>query len=32
MSLYPDFKFTPFEEGIRETCEWFKANYESARK
>jgi len=32
MSLYPDFKFTPIEEGIREACQWFEANYEEARK
>jgi len=32
MSLYPDFKFTPIEEGIREACQWFEANYEHTRK
>jgi len=31
-SLYPEFKFTPIEEGLKEACEWFEANYESARK
>lgn len=28
----PDFKFTPFDEAIKETVEWFKANYTTARK
>lgn len=28
----PDFKFTPFDKAIKETCEWFAANYETARK
>lgn len=28
----PDFAFTPIREGIRETVEWFAANYDSARK
>jgi len=28
----PDFKFTPFEQAIKETVEWFKQNYEVARK
>lgn len=32
MSMYPDFKFTPMEQGLRETCLWFKANYDVARK
>lgn len=27
----PDFKFTPIEEAVRETCEWFTNNYETAR-
>ncbi|KNC81701.1 GDP-L-fucose synthase [Sphaeroforma arctica JP610] len=26
------FEFTPFEEAVKETCEWFKANYENARR
>jgi GDP-L-fucose synthase len=30
--LNPDFKFTPIEEGLKEACEWFEANYDSARK
>jgi len=28
----PDFAFTPIREGIRETVDWFAANYETARK
>ena len=32
MSLYPDFHFTPFEEGIQQACDWFVSNYDSARK
>ncbi|CAD5110828.1 DgyrCDS191 [Dimorphilus gyrociliatus] len=28
----PDFKFTPMKQAIKETCDWFVANYESARK
>jgi len=32
MSLYPDFKFTPFNEALKETVDWFVANYETARK
>lgn len=31
-SYLPDFKFTPFEEGIKETVKWFIDNYETARK
>ncbi len=31
MSLHPNFEFTPFEEAVAKTCEWFEANYESAR-
>merc|ERR1712047_186778 len=23
----PDFKFTPFDEAIKETCDWFSKNY-----
>ena len=30
--LYPDFTFTPLEEAIRSSCQWFVDNYESARK
>ena len=32
MKLHPNFKFTPFREGIKETVEWFNKNYETARK
>lgn len=28
----PDFKFTPIKKAVKETCEWFAANYDSARK
>lgn len=28
----PDFKFTPIEEGIKESCDWFLKNYDIARK
>ncbi|XP_050730471.1 GDP-L-fucose synthase-like isoform X2 [Eriocheir sinensis] len=28
----PDYKFTPIRQGIRETVEWFTANYDTARK
>jgi len=30
--LLPDFEYTPFEIGIKETVNWFKENYENARK
>jgi len=30
--LYPDFRFTPFAEGIAKTVKWFEDNYEIARK
>jgi GDP-L-fucose synthase len=30
--LLPDFEYTPFEQGIKETVNWFKENYEDARK
>ena len=30
--LLPDFEYTPFEQGIKETSNWFKENYEAARK
>eukprot|EP01035_Chromulina_nebulosa_P022949 gene22949-29730_t len=31
-SLYPDFKFTPIQEGLKEACNWFEENYDIARK
>jgi len=30
--LHPEFKFTPMDEGLRQTVEWFVANYDSVRK
>lgn len=31
LSLVPEFQFTPFENAVQETCDWFCANYASAR-
>jgi len=31
-ALYPDFAFTPMEEGIKAACDWFSENYDAARK
>ena len=31
-SYLPNFKFTPIEDGIKETVNWFIKNYENARK
>ncbi|XP_067086418.1 GDP-L-fucose synthase-like isoform X3 [Osmerus mordax] len=28
----PDVKFTPFNQALKETCDWFVANYDTARK
>uniref|UniRef100_A0A3Q3EFF6 GDP-L-fucose synthase n=1 Tax=Labrus bergylta TaxID=56723 RepID=A0A3Q3EFF6_9LABR len=28
----PDFTFTPFKQALKETCDWFVTNYDSARK
>ncbi|CAG5863146.1 unnamed protein product [Menidia menidia] len=28
----PDFKFTPFQQALKETCNWFVGNYDTARK
>ncbi|XP_061463075.1 GDP-L-fucose synthase isoform X2 [Rhineura floridana] len=28
----PDFQFTPFEQAVKETCNWFCSNYAIARK
>jgi GDP-L-fucose synthase len=30
--LLPEYKFTPIQEGLRETIEWFKENYQTVRK
>jgi GDP-L-fucose synthase len=30
--LYPEFQFTPIEEGIQRACDWFSSNYDTARK
>jgi nucleoside-diphosphate-sugar epimerase len=30
--LWPDFRFTPIEEGIKQSVEWFRDNYATARK
>ena len=30
--LLPDFEYTPFEQGIKETVNWFRENYENARR
>jgi len=27
----PEYKFTSIEDGLKETCEWFEANYEKSR-
>merc|ERR1712098_873887 len=32
LELFPDFEFTPFEEAIAETVQWFKANYPDVRQ
>jgi GDP-L-fucose synthase len=32
LSYLPDFKFTPIEEGLKETVSWFLENYENIRK
>jgi len=31
-SLLPDFKFTPIEQGIKETVKWFEENFNNVRK
>eukprot|EP01065_Artemidia_motanka_P051400 TRINITY_DN9066_c0_g1_i1.p1 TRINITY_DN9066_c0_g1~~TRINITY_DN9066_c0_g1_i1.p1 ORF type:complete len:322 (+),score=129.29 TRINITY_DN9066_c0_g1_i1:73-1038(+) len=28
----PDFKFTPFAEGVKQSCDWFCENFEKVRK
>ena len=32
LNLLPDFEFTPFEAGLKETIEWFENNYDNIRK
>ena len=32
MEFLPQYKFTPFREGIKQTVDWFVENYESCRK
>tara|TARA_Y100001972_G_scaffold102031_1_gene127294 strand:+ start:4898 stop:5803 length:906 start_codon:yes stop_codon:yes gene_type:complete len=32
LSIIPDFEFTPLEEGLKETINWFITNYEKIRK
>ncbi len=32
MGYLPDFKFTPFEVGIKETVEWFEKNYPNIKQ
>jgi GDP-L-fucose synthase len=32
LSLNPSFKFTPIEEGIKKSVDWFVENYQAARK
>ena len=31
-SYLPNFKFTPIEEGLKETINWFIENYDKTRK
>jgi GDP-L-fucose synthase len=28
----PDFKFTPTEKAVKDTVQWFRENYDKARK
>jgi hypothetical protein len=30
--ILPNFEFTPFEEGIKETVDWFSAEYDGCKK
>jgi GDP-L-fucose synthase len=32
MDFIPEYKFTPFKEGIEQTVDWFVENYETCRK
>uniref|UniRef100_A0A8C7HHJ8 GDP-L-fucose synthase n=2 Tax=Oncorhynchus TaxID=8016 RepID=A0A8C7HHJ8_ONCKI len=29
---HPNFTFTPFKQALKQTCDWFVANYDNARK
>jgi GDP-L-fucose synthase len=31
-SYLPDFQFTPFRQAVNNTVQWFKDNYDTARK
>jgi GDP-L-fucose synthase len=31
-SCLPDFQFTPFQQAVNDTVQWFKQNYDTARK
>jgi len=31
MKYLPDFKFTPFQEGVDKSVKWFVENYDTAR-
>lgn len=31
-NFLPEFKFTPFKEGVKKTVDWFVANYDNCRK
>ncbi|XP_077439597.1 GDP-L-fucose synthase-like isoform X1 [Vanacampus margaritifer] len=31
-SYRPDFRFTPFKQALKETCDWFVTHYDAARK
>ncbi|KAL1926155.1 hypothetical protein VTP01DRAFT_6020 [Rhizomucor pusillus] len=32
MKYLPDFKFTPFDQAVKESVDWFVANYDTCRK
>ena len=32
MKLRPDYKFKPMQQGVKESVDWFFANYDKARK
>jgi GDP-L-fucose synthase len=31
-NIFPDFKFTPIEEGLEKSISWFMENYSNIRK